>query len=450
MGTTARTADGHVAPGAAPDGRTVLGAPRPPVDRPRCVAALGSAVEVHRVLVVDAPAGFGKTTLVTQWSSARGGPVVRVSLDAFHDDPVRLLRTLAGAVARAYPDTGGTGAVRSAGAGPGAQLDAVAELLGSLPAGTPVVLDDVHHVTSAAGRDALTAVLGARGPRFVLLGRAVRGLALGPGRVEGDVGDLGPATLALTPQETGDLVRAWGPGPDAAAVQDLWRVTLGWPVAVRAALRAGLLHRGRPQRALRPEDVPLTDYVREEVLGTLPPALADFVRRACVAQVVDPVLAEALVPGGAQLLDECVARGFVVRTPALAEAPAEPVWHAVLAAHVRVLVARTRPGTTRAVHRVVARHLASSDPASAIVHAVEGRAPDVAAQVLAGQWPELLVRDQLGAAQRLCAALAGSGADAPGPSPATAVVRALRSGGPAGAVDPVAAVVVAALMPAGG
>jgi LuxR family maltose regulon positive regulatory protein len=54
-------------------------------------------------VAVTAPAGYGKTTLLTQWPLAEDRPVAWVSLNRFDDDPGALLALLATAFARAVP-----------------------------------------------------------------------------------------------------------------------------------------------------------------------------------------------------------------------------------------------------------------------------------------------------------------------------------------------------------
>ncbi|WP_432458129.1 LuxR C-terminal-related transcriptional regulator [Cellulomonas iranensis] len=371
------------------------------VERPRCTAAIAAAVVRAPVVLVTAPPGFGKTTAVRRWATQRGG-VAWVTADAFDADACRVLGAVAHAVARAHPSAR-TAAVAAADGAPGRMLDELADVLGALPSGAVVVLDDAHVLASPSARRAAAELLRLPGPRFVLVGRTVPDLALHRARLAGDVTEVGPAVLALTERETGALLRAWGArAVDPRAVADVWRVTGGWPAAVRAAWAAGLLHRARAARPLRPADVPIGDYVREEVLGGLPPATDAFLRRACVGHVADAHVAEALVPGGARALDECVARGLL---PAPGVRPTAPsaAWHDLLAWHVRELVARTEPGVVRAVHAVLARQLAAVDADAAVQHAVEAHAPSVATELLAERWPELLARGRLADTVRRCA-----------------------------------------------
>ena len=441
--------------------------PRTPpgvVARPRCARALGTAVDAHRLTLVTAPAGFGKTTLLSQWAQATPRPVVWVTLDPLDEDPGRLTRVLADAVAAAS----GAGAPPP-GPLPGTlahRVDALVAALEALPARTAVVLDDVHLLPARTARLVLGPVLGYAGVRFVLAGRYDAALPVNRMRIAGEVGELRESVLAFTPDEVGQVARAVDgggglalggvsaggasaggagaggagaggvAGNGSAAVRALWEVTRGWPVAVRLALAADVLRSpGDPLAQLRDRDVPITGYLVEEVIGSLPDDLADFVLRASVAAQVDPELAEALVPGGARLLDECVRRGLFLTE--VGDAGDGPVyrWHALVAAHARTVLARRDPLAARVAHRVVATHLGPRDPAAAIRHAVEGHAPDLAARVLGERWPELVVRGDVGQVRGLRAALPPRYRREPDVLLALAAARACEPHGAADADD---------------
>ena len=80
--------------------------PRPNVvPRPRLIARLNAGL--HRKLtLVAAPAGFGKTTLVSAWVAGCGRPVAWLSLDAGDNDPARFLTYLVGALRTIAPTLG--------------------------------------------------------------------------------------------------------------------------------------------------------------------------------------------------------------------------------------------------------------------------------------------------------------------------------------------------------
>jgi ATP/maltotriose-dependent transcriptional regulator MalT len=76
--------------------------PRPGfVPRPRLVGALGDGL-----VLVCAPAGFGKTALLADWLRSGDRPVAWLSLDAGDNDPVRFWRHLVAALDRVRPGTG--------------------------------------------------------------------------------------------------------------------------------------------------------------------------------------------------------------------------------------------------------------------------------------------------------------------------------------------------------
>lgn len=428
-------ADGFGLTRRTPAGK--ISVPRPPqgaVARPRCREALAACVADHRLTVVSAPAGYGKTTLVAGWAAAADDPVAWVSLDPLDDDPGRLTRVIADAVSAMCPaaaeilealDERGTRGVAH-------RVDALVGALERLPPGPVVVLDDVHLLSARTARHVLGPLLRYPGPRYVLAGRYDAALPVNRMRLSGDVAEIRERVLAFTEPEVADVVRALGGPADAGAVRALHEVTGGWPVAVRLALAAAQADAARPLHGLRNRDVPITGYLVEEVIGRLPEDLADFVLRAGVARTIDPVLAEALVPGGARLLDECVARGLFL-TEVVGEEPG-PVyrWHELVAAHSAALLARREPLAARVAHRVVAAHLGPADPAAAIRHALDGQAPELAATILGERWPELVVRGDVGQVQALRAALPAPYRHEPDVLLALSAAQAFEPDGPDG------------------
>src|SRR6266700_4623961 len=87
---------------------TKLHVPRPRpgfVPRPRLVQALGEGL-ARRLILVCAPAGFGKTALLAGWAPSGNRPVAWLSLDAADNDPVRFWRHTVAALDRARPGIG--------------------------------------------------------------------------------------------------------------------------------------------------------------------------------------------------------------------------------------------------------------------------------------------------------------------------------------------------------
>ena len=81
---------------------------RPPsrpefVERRGLLERLDKAVEQHRMILVSAPPGFGKTTLVTQWLARQAVPTAWLALDKSDSDPERFLRYLVAAIEASTP-----------------------------------------------------------------------------------------------------------------------------------------------------------------------------------------------------------------------------------------------------------------------------------------------------------------------------------------------------------
>src|SRR4051812_12090864 len=73
------------------------------VPRPRLVDLLEDALASGRLVLVCAPAGFGKTALLGDWARRGGRPVAWLSLDAGDSDPARFWRHVVAALDRARP-----------------------------------------------------------------------------------------------------------------------------------------------------------------------------------------------------------------------------------------------------------------------------------------------------------------------------------------------------------
>jgi len=445
MTTTVRTSTSTRDAGRPPVGKTT--APHPPtlqVDRPRCTAALAEALASHGVTAVTAPAGYGKSTLVGQWGAGHPGPVAWANLDAFDDVP-QLVRLLATSVALAVPGSSAADALHRVVAA--TRSGSVTTLTGALLAALErleqsvvLVADDVHELPLESVRTVLEPLVRYRPDllRLVLTSRYDAALPLHRLRVQGALGELRTDRLAFTPEEVAALVRADGHRPDAQRVARLHTVTRGWPVAVRLALVTGD-EDGIDARldGMEASQVPLTGYLVEEVLGSLPDRLRTLLLTGSVCETLDPALAERLVPGGAAALAECVARELFVTPVARSGRPVQYRWHDLVATHTRMAFERNDPAGAARAHRVVAEHRRRTDPAAAVRHALTAGDVPLAVEVLADQWPEMLVRGDALVVERLVDAIPVAVSATPDLQVALAAARTFRhaasTGGPDGA-----------------
>src|SRR5690348_13104691 len=124
--------------------------PRPnAVRRPRLVQRLNAGLR-RKLTLISAPAGFGKTTLVSDWLAQCGRPAAWISLDEGDSDPVHLLTYLVAALRTIAPDVGAgvLGLLQSPEPPAETLLTAILNEIAAIPQDFVLVLDD-YHVTSS-------------------------------------------------------------------------------------------------------------------------------------------------------------------------------------------------------------------------------------------------------------------------------------------------------------
>ena len=215
--------------------------PRPgrgAVDRSPLIDRLAAAESAPIVSVV-APAGYGKTTLLSQWAQ-RGGPAFAwVSVDERDNDPKVLLSYVAAALERVAPVNGRVfEALASRGSSvPGSVVPRLATAFASVTVPVVLVLDDVPLLSNRQCRAALSVLADhvPDGSRLVLAGRDEPPLRVARLRAEGRIVEIGPGDLSLSPAEAAALLRGAGAALDTGEVAVLHRRTEGWPVGLYLA-----------------------------------------------------------------------------------------------------------------------------------------------------------------------------------------------------------------------
>jgi len=187
-----------------------------------------------------APAGYGKTTLLKAWQGIDERPFAWMRCGPEHRDR----RAFRAAVAEA--DSGAKPSV--------------------------LVLDDVHALARARQRDIADLIRSLpTGSQVAIATRARPNLPLARMRAEGSVAELGPAELALSASETAAALAALVPGLTRAQHRSLARRIDGWPTGIRLAglALAGADDPDAAAAAFDGDDRAVVEYVREEVLAGL-------------------------------------------------------------------------------------------------------------------------------------------------------------------------------------
>ncbi|SEA08593.1 HTH-type transcriptional regulator MalT [Microbulbifer marinus] len=290
--------------------------------RPRLLSLLNDS-HSDQVVLVTAPAGYGKTTLVSSWAAAQDNPVAWYSLDASDNEPSQFCRYLVESVHRAtgngVPETH---KLLGAQQRPDPALvisQLLAELRG-LPSELRIVLDDYHQIDNEAVHDATRFLLrhAPAGIGVVLTSRSQPPLGLASLRVQGRLLELGSDQLALNTDEIAQLLQQRLPfSLDSDRAEQLHQLSEGWPPAVQL-FALSVRDREEVDRylgELEQGHSHILDYLAEEVLERLEPQLRELLACTSILTRVNAQLAERLscLDGGQQLLEQAARRGLFLQ-----------------------------------------------------------------------------------------------------------------------------------------
>jgi LuxR family maltose regulon positive regulatory protein len=297
----------------------------PPSTRSGTVAKMDVIEELctsdEPLVTVIAPAGYGKTTILARWAEADPRPFAWVALDARDDDPVVLLRYVAGAMHRLEPLPPEVFEALS-GAGASGWTKRVARLGNALAAREQpfvLALDDLHSVGNPSCSDAIAELARSipAGSKIALATREEPALPLGRWRAQGWVREIGPAELRLDGREAEQLIRAAGIELGEDEVNELTRRTEGW--AAGLYLAALSMQAGTPNppstEVFTGEDRFVTDYFHVELMSRLPVAETRFLKQTSVLERMCGGLCDSVVgsTGSAGVLEQLERRNrFVV------------------------------------------------------------------------------------------------------------------------------------------
>ena len=297
--------------------------PRPNVVlRPRLIERLNEGL--HRKLtLISAPAGFGKTTLVSAWVAGCERPVAWLSLDEGDNDPTRFLTYLVAALQTIAPNIGEgvLGVLQSPQPPPTESiLTALLNEITTLPDNFVLVLDDYHVIDAKPVDDALTFLLEHLPPQMhlVITTREDPQLPLARLRARGQLTELRAADLRFTPAEAAAFLnQVMGLNLSAEDIAALEDRTEGWIAGLQLA---ALSMQGREDvpgfiRAFAGDHRYIVDYLVEEVLQRQPERVRSFLLQTSILDRLNGPLCDAVTgqeEGNARL--EALERGnfFVV------------------------------------------------------------------------------------------------------------------------------------------
>jgi LuxR family maltose regulon positive regulatory protein len=294
------------------------------VSRPRLIERLNRGLEQDcRLTLISAPAGFGKTTLITDWryripDSKDSASVCYnprfgwLSLDEGDNDPVQFLSYLLAALQRIIPDVGET-ALASLRSPQPPSMEAVLtaiinEITTMADAGSlnnccyMLVLDDYHVIQAQTVHDTLRFFLDhlPRPLHLAICGRADLPFSLSRLRAGNMVTELRSADLRFTLEETGEFLnKVMDLNLPPASLTALEERTEGWITGLQLAALSmqGLDDQGRWNFVsdFTGSNRYIVDYLLDEVLVRRPEGTKDFLLQTSILERMSGPLCDAVL-----------------------------------------------------------------------------------------------------------------------------------------------------------
>jgi LuxR family maltose regulon positive regulatory protein len=387
---------------------TKLRSPRPRsgwVPRTRLVQRLRSGTERELVLVCG-PAGFGKSSLLADWSRIDQRDVAWLSLDTGDNDPVRFWRHITAALDGVRPgvaDRVGPLITGAASTSIDVAVTALVNELAVAPDDVALVVDDYHLIEAAEVHRSLEFLLDhlPSALHLVLASRSDPPLPLARLRARGQLTEVRAGDLRFTPDETAELLRSSVAAdlPDTV-VAALGERTEGWAAGLQLA---ALSLQGRDDVGRFVEEFSgshrfVLDYLTEEVLEQQPEEVRTFLLETSILERLSGSLCDAIVGcSTSQQLLESVERASLFLVP-LDEERRWWRYHHLFADLLRAKLQRQNPDRLPELHRAAAAWHEQHDlPDDAIRHALAAGETTWAAQLVERHFEEQIWRRAQGA-----------------------------------------------------
>jgi len=377
------------------------------VSRPRLTDRLSSHPGGRpRLVLVAAPAGFGKTTLLTQWLSKQqtdGCRVAWLSLDADDSEPRRFLTHVVAALQTSAPQVGGEALTRLEADGPVSSEAVLVSLVNDLDAvaePTVLALDDYHVIESPEVHEAVRFLLDHLPAHacVAVTTRADPPLPVARLRTRGELLELRAADLRFTTDEAQAFLNdVMGLNLDPAHVAALDSRTEGWAAGLQLAALSMRNHTDVDEfvAAFTGSHRFVLDYLVEEVLRSQPNDVRDFLLDTAILHQLTGPLCDALTGDdtGRERLDD-LERANLFLVP-LDDHRQWYRYHHLFADALRARLQAQDPDRVPVLHRAASRwHTDHGNLAEAITHAVAGGDTERAADLVELALPDLRQRRQ--------------------------------------------------------
>lgn len=276
------------------------------IKRPRLARLLNESEA--RVLLLVAPAGYGKTTLAREWlSSANANAIAWYRTDGASGDVVALATGLADALTAATRASQHRLAARLSSGGPSPDADSlaalIAEPLGRARQDVLLVVDDYHRAASVDAERLVERLIDLTGIRVLITSRSRPSWATARRLLYGQIYELGREMLAMDQDEAARVLSHAGQQP----LPGLVALAAGWPAVIGLAAASDSVN--LPENFLADT---LYEFFAEEVVQSLPQEVREALHVLAIAPAITPGVVRALLHRDAtEILASAVAAGIL-------------------------------------------------------------------------------------------------------------------------------------------
>src|SRR5215203_1513208 len=376
------------------------------VPRPRLGALLAEGMN-RKLTLISAPAGFGKTTLLSEWRMIHLGgerPLAWVSLEEADNDPSRFLSYLVTTLQTIEAGIGNAVLASLRSPQPPTVESVLTALINdivALPGEFVLVLDDYHVIETRLIHDVITFLLEHMPPQMhlVIASRNDPPLPLARLRARGQMTELRAADLRFTPEEAGAfLTDMMALDLSTSDVKALERRTEGWIAGLQLA---ALSMRGREDisgfiEAFTGSNRYVLDYLVEEVLARQPEPVTSFLLKTSILDRLSGDLCDAVAEshGGQEMLEALDKENLFVFP--LDEEGRWYRYHHLFAEVLRHHLRRSQPNLVPELHRRASRWYEQNGLLDeAIKHALAAQDFEGAARLVEGGAGEILARGEV-------------------------------------------------------
>ncbi len=366
--------------------------PRHAVPRARLSDYLERAVPENRLVLILAPAGYGKTTLLTQWAHSSRFPIAWLSINKEDNELERFLRYLFSAWETAQPGIQDTklGLMLSAKIpDTEAVLSAFLNLANQIPQDVVFVLDDYHLIDDLSIHRAVSFLLEHLPPtlHIVIGSRAEPPLSLAHYRARNQLRELRAEDLQFSETETADLfgqMVGFHLGHDQLTV--LQTQLEGWAVGIQLAGLSLRRHGELPgEMLISGKHRYIADYLRAEVFAQLEENVQQFLLQVSILERVCGSLCDAVC-------ERADSQETLIRLERdnlfLMSLDDSRQWyrlHPLFADFLHEALKQRSPDQIIDLHRRAARWFLDRDlPEPAFDHAIEGSDVELVVQIIDG------------------------------------------------------------------